>query len=318
MLNLRPIGSERMPPASCRSGFSIVELLVAMTLASGMLLLITTLYLSSIASFRLSEEKRRLHQDGSYAMTLMERDLRQAGFGNLVSAASSASAARITDFIFADGTPAQGLRGCEHGFFKPLGSGKDFSCGAEQGTGMAAVEISYRLDDYSDPASGAGTDCNGAGVERSAVPPDHPAYLLAPHVRIVRNLFFVAMRSGSSVNALYCQGNGNKSAQPIVNNVEDMQMMYGVAAIGDVTARQFLNATQVAALSDDQYQNWERVISVRLCLQLRGDNNLAVEPQRYVDCSGAARLAGDRRLRAVFQRVVTLRNRAAASLAPPP
>jgi len=50
-----------MSSAPGRSGFSIVELLVAMTLASGMLLLITTLYLSSIASFRLSEEKRRLH-----------------------------------------------------------------------------------------------------------------------------------------------------------------------------------------------------------------------------------------------------------------
>ena len=295
----------------------MVELLVAMTLASATLLLLTTLYLSSKASFRLSEEKRRLHQDGSYAMTLMERDLRQAGFGNLLGAGASASATHITDFILADGAPAQGLRGCEHGFIKPLGSGKDFSCKAEQGAGMAAIEISYRLDDYADPASGAGVDCNGASVGRSAVPPDHPAYLRAPYVRIVRNLFFVAMRTGNSANALFCLGNGNKSAQPIVNNVEDMQMMYGVAAIGETTPSQFLNATQVETLSDDQYQNWERVISVRLCLQLRGDDNLTVEPQRYVDCSGATRLASDRRLRAVFQRVVTLRNRAAASLAPP-
>ncbi|WP_211467529.1 PilW family protein [Collimonas silvisoli] len=309
------ICNKRVLKTSLRHGFSMVELLVAMTLAAGVLLLITTLYLSSKASFGLSEEKRRLQQDGSYAMALMERDLRQAGFGNLASTGPSASAAPITDFILADGTPAQGLRGCQHGFAKPLGSGKDFSCSA--GPGMAGIEISYRLDDYADPASGAGADCNGASVERSAVPPDHPAYLLAPYVSIARNLFFVAMRTGSSTNVLYCHGNGNKSAQPIVNNVEDMQLMYGVAAIGDATPSQFLNATQVASLSGDQHQNWERVISVRLCLQLRGDDNLTVEPQRYVDCSGAARFASDRRLRAVFQRVVTLRNRAAASLAPP-
>jgi len=292
----------------------MVELLVALAIASGLLLLCTTLYLGSKASFRLNEDKRRLYQDGNYAMGLMERDLRQAGFGNLASAAPGV--APITDFIQADGAPAQGLRGCEHGFARPLGpGGKDFSCGTAPG--MAAFEVSYRTDDYPDPASGAGVDCQGAGVEASTVPPGHPAYMLAPQVLIVRNLYFAAARVGGGASALYCQGNGSNSAQPIVNNVEDMRLTYGVAAAGDTTPSQFLDAAQVAALPGDQLQNWERVVSVSLCLQLHGEIRLAAEPQRYVDCSGTARQAGDRRLRAVFKRVVTLRNRAAASLAPP-
>lgn len=290
-----------------------------MAIASGVLLVSATLYLGSSASFRVSDDKRRLYQDGNYAMRLMERDLRQAGFGNLVSASTSAGAAGamgITDFILADGTPAQGLRGCEHGFVKPLAPGKDFSCSANPG--MAGFEVSYRLDDHVDPASGAGVDCNGVGVDQSAVPPGHPAYLQAPSVRIARNLFFVATRAGGSVNSLYCQGNGNNSAQPILNNVEDMQLMYGVAALNDVSVSQFLNATQVASLSDDQHQNWGRVVSVRLCLLLSGERSFSIEPQRYIDCSGSDRLASDRKLRAVFKQVVTVRNSAAASLAPPP
>ncbi|SFB04328.1 type IV pilus assembly protein PilW [Collimonas sp. OK607] len=289
----------------------MVEMLVAMAIASGVLLVSTTLYLGSSASFRLSEDKRRLYQDGNYAMRLMERDLRQAGFGNLVTA----SAMAITDFILADGTPAQGLRGCEHGFVKPLAPGKDFSCSVNPG--MAGFEVSYRLDDHVDPASGAGVDCNGVGVSPSVVPPGHPAYLLAPYVRIARNLFFVATRAGASVNSLYCQGNGNNSAQPILNNVEDMQLMYGVAALNDVSVSQFLSAAQVASLSGDQHQNWGRVVSVRLCLLLSGERDLSIEQQRYIDCSGSARLASDRKLRAVFKRVVTVRNSAAASLVPP-
>ena len=318
MLIAAAICQKRALQTPFRRGFSMVEMLVAMAIASGVLLVSTTLYLGSSASFRLSEDKRRLYQDGNYAMRLIERDLRQAGFGNLASASSSAGAAgamAITDFILADGTPAQGLRGCEHGFVKPLAPGKDFSCSPNPG--MAGFEVSYRLDDHVDPASGAGVDCNGVGVGQSAVPPGHPAYLLAPYVRIARNLFFVATRAGASANSLYCQGNGNNSAQPILNNVEDMQLMYGVAALNDVSVSQFLNATQVASLSDDQHQNWGRVVSVRLCLLLSGERNLAIEPQRYNDCSGNDRLASDRKLRAVFKRVVTVRNSAAASLVPP-
>ncbi|GAC1522098.1 MAG: type IV pilus assembly protein PilW [Collimonas sp.] len=322
MLIMSAICQKRALQAPFQRGLSLVEMLMAMAIISGVLLVSTTLYLGSSASFRVSDDKRRLYQDGNYAMRLMERDLRQAGFGNLVSASSSAGAAgamAITDFILADGTPAQGLRGCEHGFVKPLAPGKDFSCSTNPG--MAGFEVSYRLDDHVDPASGAGVDCNGVGVEQSAVPPGHPAYLQAPYVRIARNLYFVAARAGgsaNSLNSLYCQGNGNNSAQPILNNVEDMQLMYGVAVLGDVSVNQLLNATQVAALSDDQYRNWGRVVSVHLCLLLFGERSRSIEPQRYVDCSGNAGLASDRKLRAVFKRVVTLRNNAAASLVPPP
>ncbi|WP_211452915.1 PilW family protein [Collimonas antrihumi] len=318
MLIIAAICQKRAQQGRFQSGFSMVEMLVAMAIASGVLLVSTTLYLGSSASFRVSEDKRRLYQDGNYAMRLMERDLRQAGFGNLVSVSSSAGAAgamAITDFILADGTPAQGLRGCENGFVKPLAPGKDFSCSANPG--MAGFEVSYRLDDHVDAASGAGVDCNGVGVDLSAVPPGHPAHLQASHVRIARNLFFVATRAGASANSLYCQGNGNNSAQPILNNVEDMQLMYGVAALNDVSVSRFLNATQVASLSDDQYQNWGRVVSVQLCLLLFGERSLSIEPQRYIDCSGSARLASDRKLRAVFRRVVAVRNSAAASLVPP-
>jgi type IV pilus assembly protein PilW len=300
-----------LKPAA-QPGFSLVELLVAMALGAALLLLSTTLYLSSKAGFRLSDEKLRLQQDGSHAMGLMERNLRQAGFGNLVSAGTPA----VTDFIQADGRPAQGLRGCAHGFARPLGSGKDFSCGS--GPGTAAFEVAYRTDDDVDSDSGAGVDCNGNQVDPMAVPDDHPAHRLRPQVRIARNQFFVASSPDSSVNALYCQGNGSNNAQPLLNNVEQLQLMYGVAAAGDATPGQLLDASQVAALSEDQQANWKRVVSVRLCLQIRGEQMFAAAPQHYLDCDGAAQVAGDRSLRQVFMRTVTLRNQAAASLAPPP
>lgn len=290
----------------------MVELLIAMAIGAGLVLLTSTLYLSSKSSFRLNDEKLRLQQDGSYAMALMAQNLQQAGFGNLASTGNQP----VTDFIDPDGAPAQGLRGCEHGFARPLGPGKDFSCNAS--AGMASFDVAYRSDDFTDSGSAAGVDCNGAKIAPFAVPLAHPAYQLRPFVSIARNLFFVATRSGTAVSALYCQGNGNSSAQPVLNNVEQLQLTYGVAATGDFTLTRFLDATQVAALSDDQHANWKRVVSVQLCLQIHGEQMVAAEPQHYLDCSGTERLASDRSLRQVFTRTVTLRNHAAASLLPPP
>ncbi|NKI70707.1 prepilin-type N-terminal cleavage/methylation domain-containing protein [Collimonas pratensis] len=290
-------------------GFSLVELLVAMTLGTALVLLSSTLYFSSKASFRLNDEKLRLQQDGSHAMGVMAKNLRQAGFGKLASAGSLA----VTDFIETDGQPAQGLRGCAYGFARPLGPGKDFSC--SNAAGMAAFEVAYRTDDYADPASGAGVDCNGSKVQPIAVPVDHPAYRLGPQVSIAKNLFFVARRAGSTASALYCQGNGNNnSAQPLLNNVEQLQLAYDVA---DASPRRWLDASQVSALSDDQLANWKRVTSVRLCLQIRGDQMVSAEAQHYVDCDGAARVAEDRSLRQVFTSTVTLRSQAAAIQVPP-
>lgn len=298
--------------AVVRRGFSLPELLVATALGMALILLSSTLYLGSKAAFRLNDEKLRLQQDGSQAMDLMAHNLRQAGSGRLASAGNLA----VTDFIQADGQPAQGLRGCAHGFARPLGTGKDFSCGA--GPGMAAFEVAYRTDDYDDAPSGAGVDCNGNKVAPMAVPLDHPAYRLGPRVSIARNLFFVASRGGGPATVLYCQGNGNDNAQPLLNNVEQLQLIYGVAVAGDATPSQLLNASQVAALSGDQPANWKRVISVQLCLLLHGEQMVSAAPQSYVDCDGVARVAADRSLRQLFTSTVTLRNQAAASLAPPP
>lgn len=286
-------------------GFSLVELLVAMTLGTVLVLLSSALYFSSKAGFRLNDEKLRLQQDGSHAMDVMAQNLRQAGFGKLASAGSMV----VTDFIEADGQPAQGLRGCARGFARPLGPGKDFSCSSA--AGMAAFEVAYRTDDYADPASGAGVDCNGSTVNPIAAPADHPAYSLGPQVSIARNMFFVASRTGSASSTLYCQGNGNNnSAQPLLNNVEQLQLAYGVT---DASTSQLLDASQVSALSDDQLANWKKVTSVRLCLQIRGEQMVSAEAQHYVDCDGVARVADDRSLRQVFTRTVALRNQAAAS-----
>ena len=217
-----------------RSGFSMVELLVSTAIGLG-LLLIMTLYVASNASFRLNNEYMRLYQDGSYAMNLMAHHLRQAGFGRLILADPFAYIAQITDFVPVEGAVALGLHGCDHGYVLPLGSGRNFSC--RESPGMASFAVTYRVDDVHDGATSRGADCNGAAPIATAVPVDHPAYQLGSQVMIARNRFFAASGAGKTVNALYCQGNGNIGAQPVINDIEALTLTYVVTVPGDATSR---------------------------------------------------------------------------------
>ena len=283
-----------------------------MVIGLALVLLMMQLYLSSNASYRLHDDNLRLQQDGRYAMQLMEKNLRQAGFGNVTSLDINAARVDRTDFVDSDGNPGQGLRGCDNGFNKPTTSPPDFSC-KSVGTGViaAAFAVAYRVSDSFDSFSGAGADCNGAEAKTIILPTTHPAFVANKPVHIVANLFFVTTPARGKFASLYCNGNGGTLAQPVLDNVEDLRLHYGVAALDGDSVRQFLSAAGVDALSSDQQANWRRVISVKLCLQIVGAVNITakiVEAQHYIACDGVARIASDKKLRAVLRSVVMLRN----------
>lgn len=102
-------------------------------------------------------------------------------------------------------------------------------------------------------------------------------------------------------NQLECLGNGNPAAQPILDEVEDLQIRYGQAIGG--------NFGYVTAAS----ANMGIVTSVRLCLLLRAsadaNKNYTDQQQSYVDCLGVTQTAADRRIRRAVTTTITLRNR---------
>ncbi|MDY7547332.1 PilW family protein [Glaciimonas sp. CA11.2] len=298
-------------------GVTIVELMVTMMISVGLIAAVGSLYFGSKTSYRMNQNQLRLQQDGRYAMQLMELNLRQAGFGHLTSASVNAAEVDKTDFVGLNGKPGQGLRGCDSGFTKPLSHG--FVCNSSD-EGAAAFEVAYRVADTFDFDNGAGADCNGSQAGVVALPESHPGYSASKAVAIASNRFFVATPSGRKTTSLYCQGNsgnGRSIAQPILNNVENMRLVFGVAAIDGFSVKQFLTATQVDGLSPDQHQNWKRVVRVKLCLQLHASERNASTPQRYVDCDGVEQMATDGKLRTVMTSIVTLRNNAATTQSEP-
>ncbi|MBZ0070059.1 MAG: PilW family protein, partial [Thiobacillus sp.] len=111
---------------------------------------------------------------------------------------------------------------------------------------------------------------------------------------------------------LRCTG-GVGGAQPLVSDIEDLQIIYGIDTSGDQSANQYVAAPTAA--------QWLQVVTARVCVQIRSANNgLAVTPQRFMNCAGAlgtavgagaftAAAAGDLRLHRSFVATYNLRNR---------
>jgi type IV pilus assembly protein PilW len=74
-------------------GLTLVELLIAMTLGLLVLLAIASLYVGSRQTFRLQDDNARLQETGRYALEVLGRSIRQAGFWNVsISAVDRATA----------------------------------------------------------------------------------------------------------------------------------------------------------------------------------------------------------------------------------
>ncbi len=94
--------------------------------------------------------------------------------------------------------------------------------------------------------------------------------------------------------------------QPLIDNVEDLQILYGIDITNDQAANRYVNATEVGTSAGD----WEKVISVRVCLLVRSvENNLVNEILPYQDCNGNSITPSDRFVRRLFTSTINLRNK---------
>lgn len=134
-----------------QQGLTMVELLVAMTLGLVILLAIGSVYLGSRATYRIQEDNARLQETGRYALEVLGRSLRQAGYWNIpispVSKATAFGGTAITGTNGASGAPDtvtvqyDGLAG-------------DRDCEGNTLAANAVVQDAYRLN-------GSDLQCDG-------------------------------------------------------------------------------------------------------------------------------------------------------------
>ena len=152
------------------------------------------------------------------------------------------------------------------------------------------------------------TDCTGGGALRDARTVScstdgttgMPSNAL--HAKIY-NTFYLG--SGSDSRTLYCQGSRGGS-QPLVENIEYLQFLYGVTRADGAT--EYLSATDVEANNE-----WSQVTSVRVGLLIRSSNEnvlkKASKKTNYILLNRKVKVTELRRLYRVYTTTIALPNR---------
>ena len=281
--------------ARAHYGVTLIELMVSITIGMVIVLFVSTLYISSRSSARINDDNAIMQNEGRMALSLIGRNLMQAGFGNLASSdmTTNTSKAKLTDFI------GDGLFGCNTGFATP-NSITSKKCASTEG--QPAFQVSYRVENTVNTKIGAGTDCNGqtAPYDESKVN------------RVAVNRFFLKKPEGETQQHLYCLGNGNNIAQPLLGNVDGMWVRYGITTQTDGDASGFKSVEKYVKASE--VVDWGSVVSVNICLDLSSPTDkVTMQNQTYVPCgTTAATTAKDNRLHMAISSVYTLRNNASA------
>lgn len=240
--------------SNAQQGFTLVELMISMTLGLILLLIIGTAFVSSRQAFREQEDNARIQESGRFALEFIGRNIKQAGHAEVPFGGIKAAF---------EGTAIRGTSG---------------------GAGVAdTVTIQY------DGAIGD-QDCEGTVITAQNI--------------VIQNSFNI-----DAANAeLRCDGQFvaaftepvPTSGSVLLENVEDLQLLYGIDTTGEQSVDQY-----VAAPAD-----WNQVIAARVCVLVRSDKTNIVSPGYYLDCNGASvAIPADRRLRRAFTATFNLRNR---------
>lgn len=194
-------------------GFSIVELLVAVTLSSLLLLGVTKIFIDTKSSYNLREGLSRLQENGRFAMDLVQLSMRQTGFkANGFQADDAAFLVDAANYGPANnnfGSPGQVVAGSEGG-------------------GTNSDTLSLRFQQPS--AAPFVVECN-------------PNLVPVASATLVNTIYIAAD------NTLHCIDSAGND-QLVIDGVENLQVLYGVDSDIDRIADMYIPANTVTANSD--------------------------------------------------------------------
>lgn len=200
-----------MNKAQPQRGFSLVELMIAMTIGLFIIAGVGQIFLSSRAAHNTQERLSNLQENGRFALVFLQRSLRQAGFPR---------SAAVNPFI---STPSDTT--C------PTATSIDCTPDNTLATSTATCNGAGNTSDQVAVCYQGTTDCLGQAVAGG----------------VVTDFFFINTDATTGINRLMCRGNGNAQAQPLVDGIENLQVQYGqdTDATPDGYANVYVRANEV-------------------------------------------------------------------------
>lgn len=143
----------------------------------------------------------------------------------------------------------------------------------------------------------------GAGVGSNTTASAQRAYGIdASVMRFETHAYFVgpSIRDAANERSLWVRVDGNAPVE-VVENVQDMQILYGEDTDGDFVPNLFRTADTVV--------NWNNVLAIQVSLLLRGSGQRDNQVITNYVYNGATTAPADRRLRRSYTATIQIRNR---------
>jgi type IV pilus assembly protein PilW len=275
-------------------GVSLIELLVSIAIGLVVVAAVLVSFVDSGKAGRYQAALGQMNQDAQVALNMLSREIQLAGY---VSPNNSL------------GVNVYPLFGCDATssttpgvipFVNAAVAGQPTCSATVAAPTISALEVVYEVDAYNTiPSGGNGTDC--AGTAALAVPP----------IRITRNRYFVDRVAGGRPE-LYCASDAPTSPgkAPIMENVEDMQLWYGVFS-ATVSPNQIIRYAQAGEVNAQPAGEWGNIMAVRVCLLMRSAEPVLTneDTPSYVDCRSATVPYTDRFLRRAYYTTATVRSK---------
>lgn len=318
-------------------GFTLIELMVSITIGLLISIAAVSAYLGASTSSKMADAQARMNEDAQAALTILAQQIRMAGSNPKQAGRTDKSRLNPVYKPYPISPPpysiapnsfslsAFTIRGCNSAFSNLLSAPSldDLRCAPAANGSTNSIAVSYEADAFNTvPASGnLPADCVGVALNQIAAtftgeaPPGPFSYYVAD------NRFYIGLARATAAPTLYCKGNGVAStAQPLVENIEDLQLSYGAVALATLAENVntanvagYLSADGLTGLSgvQDDPVPWQKVIAVRICVLVRSEGLVMndLSSGSYLNCAGALTTPSDRRLRRAYYATVVLRNR---------
>lgn len=321
-----------LTPSRGQTGFGLIELMIAMTLGLVLLGGIGYVFIGSRGAFRTTDNLSRIQENARYALDVMSRDIRMAGYVGCGNIASMTVNTIANLSVSQQMTPGNALIGYDNGasWTNPTSITRAagdvlsimgaFSSGVNLTGNLipsnANMHVNGNADGFKQGDVLVVTNCTNADVFKVTNSPGSSGTVTLTHsnasntgnrvgsygsdafvMRVDQYSYFIGTNPAGN-RALYRVGLDG-IAEELVEHVHDMQMRYGLDTNADGAVDSYSTTPGT----------WAQVVSVTVNLLMRSpDNNISTATQSVTFNNGTF-AAPDRRLYQVFSSTVGVRNR---------
>lgn len=316
-------------------GFTLIELMISLTLGLIIITLAFAAYMSATTSSIMSASQSQMNENAQEALFVVTQQLKNSGnnpqqYNRTNSTYYNPVYLSSQNNSIIDGGNFQPSKfiilGCD-GQFNDLASNNNIDSlqcgGSSNANNTNSVAINYEADLFNTIPSpnGVPTDCLGNELTQHIVifPPSLPSTATTSSYFVASNIYYIDYDNG--IPSLFCKGSGGAS-KAMVDNIENLQFKYGVMNETTPDTQKltapvagYLTATQVDSSMTslpNSSDRWNKVITVNICITVRSEKKIMGNKAEasYIDCAGNVDNSNtDLYLRHSYNSTIVLRNR---------